>query len=195
MANYDPDKEMFDIVKGKIKDLTDALTQWQQKETAIHSLAEVHAKNSGAPPEAMDAHVYMHKKALKKAMADQAKESEQGQGVPSAQNMPGGPTSQVVPGPQGSQGQGGPGNMVARNTPVLPMAGQAKNTGANGWEGLVKPTPYPGQAQTQTGAPTQSNGPITGAQRPMPGMPTPGTPGGFTGPGTMRPLPLTNPTR
>lgn len=214
MANYDPDKEMFDSVKDGIKNLTDILTKWQQKETAMHSMAEVHAKESGANPEHMDAHVYMHKKAIKKAMAEQAKNAEQ-QGVPTAQDMPGGPTSTGVPGPQGSQGssqggQGGPGvsyggsqpnpqfsnssqgrpvgqtlGMVPK--PHIPMAGQAQNTGANGWEGLLKPSSVPTQAQIQEGAPTQSVGPTTAAQRPMPGMPTPPVPAGFTGPGAMRP--------
>lgn len=183
MANYEPDKVMFDQVKEGIKKLTDILAQWQQKETAMHSMAEVQAKASGAPPEHMDAYVYMHKKAIKKAMADQAKAQEEGaQGVPTGQNGPGGPTSQVTPGPQGSQstpmgkllsgaggGQGGPG----MPQPTLPMAGQAKNTGANGWEGLMRPTPYPGVAQSQTGAPAQSTGPVTPMQQPMPGMPTP----------------------
>ncbi len=179
MANYDPDKSMFDMFKGKIKELSDALSQWQQKENAVHSLAEAHAKASGAPPEAMDAHVYMHKKAIKKAIEDQAKQSEQaqaGQGVPTAQDTPGGPEF---------SGQGGPG-LTARVSPQLPMAGQAGNTGANGWENILKPNPYPQVAQQQTGAPTQSVGPITPAQRPMMGMPTPPVPGGFGSPNPMQ---------
>lgn len=181
MANFDPDKEMFDQVKESMKMLIETLTQWQQKEDKIHSLAETNAKQSGANPEDMDAHVYKHKKILKRAIADSNKQnSEQAPktGVPTAQDMPGGPTSKVPPGPQG-----GPGNI---KSPVLPMAGHAQNTGANGWEGLNKPSPYPAQAQTQIGAPTQSVGPVTPAQHPMPGMPTPPVPGGFSNPNTMK---------
>ena len=158
MSTHEPDKEMFDQVKEGIKNLGEILTQWQQKESAIHSLAETNAKQAGAPPEQMDAHVYMHKKALKKAMADKAKQED--------------------PEEQAKAGAGGPGNI---QSPQLPMAGQAKNTGANGWEGLMMPTPYPGQGQVQTGAPTQSTGPVTAAQCPMPGMPMPGVPAGGTG--------------
>ena len=264
MANYDPDKEMFDQVKEGIKKLGDILTQWQQKETAIHSLAENSAKGAGAPPEHMDAHVYMHKKAIKKAMEDHAKQME-AQGTPTAQDMPGGPTSiapQLPQGPQGSiglpggsmtagvgplvgpptgptpggqggpgfnyggtqpdpqlgnfgqgrggpksrfssgakyvyggsqsgvtpNGQGGPGpgkgdpaTMVARNTPILPMAGQTKNTGANGWEGLLKPTNVPMQGVVQNGQPNQSVGPMTKEQKPLPGMPHKAVPFGFDG--------------
>jgi hypothetical protein len=188
MANYEPDKVMFDKVNEGIKNLTDVLKQWQQKESAMHSMAEVQAKASGAPPEHMDAHIYMHKKAIKKAIADQAKEQEAGaaqaQGAPTG---PGGPPLPMPPpspqgapsgpmgGPMGgAMGQGGPG----MPQPVLPMAGQAGNTGANGWEGLMRPTPYPGQAQVQTGAPTSSAGPVGPGQQPMPGMPTPPPTGG-----------------
>lgn len=214
MATHEPDKEMFDLVKGKIKELMDALTQWQQKETAIHSLAEHSAKASGAPADQMDAHVYAHKKMIKKAMSEQAKQAE-AQGVPSAQNVPGGPTSTAPQFPQGSQGTpggsmtAGPGPLIGPPSgptpggqggpgmpqPYLPMAGQPGNTGANGWEGLMTPTPYPGQARVQSGRPSSPVGPVTGAQRPMPGMPTPAVPGNFTGPNTMRPSPLTVPQR
>lgn len=180
MANHEPDKEMFDMFKGKIKDLSDALGHWQQKESAIHSLAEVNAKNSGAPPDQMDAHVYMHKKMIKKSMADQAKQvqaqNEQGQGGPGSIGAPAGrgvPTAQ---------------NHTGMPQSHVPMAGQAKNTGANGWEGLMKPSNVPPQAQQQQGAPQQSTGPTTPQQQPMPGMPTPPAPGGFTGPNTMRPM-------
>lgn len=97
MASHDPDKEMFDAVKEGIKNLSDILSTWQQKESALHSMAEANAKSSGATPEDMDAHVYMHKKMLKKAMADHAKMMEQG--------------GQGTQGVQGGQtgGQGGPG--------------------------------------------------------------------------------------
>jgi len=231
MANYDPDKQMFDAVKESIKHLQDTLTQWQQKETAMHSMAQAKAKESGAPPEHMDAHVYAHKQAIKKAMAEAQKAQEQNaqQGAPTGQDMPGGPTSQVVPGPQGSQGtpggsmtagpgpltgpptgptpggQGGPGqpNPQLGNsgqgrpvgnppgmvpTPHVPMAGQSQNTGANGWEGLMKPSGIPPQAQIQNGQRPESTGPTTSAQRPMPGMPTPPVPGVGSGPNTMRPF-------
>lgn len=102
MANHEPDKEMFDTVKSKIKDLTDALTQWQQRESAIHSLAENRAKSAGTPPEQLDAQVYAHKKMLKKAMADQAKQMEQGQMMESGQMgpmppMPMGPQPPLTP--------------------------------------------------------------------------------------------------
>ena len=202
MANYDPDKEMFDAVKEGIKNLTDTLTKWQQKETAIHSLAEVNAKNSGAPAEQMDAHVYMHKKALKKAMSEQSKQMNEGVGGPGV------PTAQDRPGDPNFPGQGGPGmapmtpqapatsqtggvpsaaTSVSRNTPTLPMADQHGNTGANGWSNILKPSPYPPVAQAQQGAPMQSTGPVTPAQHPMPGMPVPPVQGGFTAPNTMRP--------
>ncbi len=276
------------MVKEKMKALTDALTQWQQKESSIHSLAENSAKAAGAPPEHMDAHVYMHKKMIKKAMADHAKQQEEaqggpGQGVPSAQDMPGGPTSVGVPGPQGDQasgqggpgvggsltagpgplagpptgpyrvGQGGPGfeyggkqpapqfgnfgqgqgrgnaapdyvyggsqgaprvtraepqandgkgapaSMVARHSPTLPQAGEKKNTGANGWEGLLKPSNVPAQAQVQNGQRPESTGPLTPAQAGLPGMPARPVPGGSStnipkfGPYTGNTLPTASP--
>ena len=180
MANYEPDKEMFDAFKESIKGLSDQLQKWQQKEAAIHSLAEVSAKQSGAPEDQMDAHTYAHKRLIKKSMAENAKVQAEGQGVPSAQGGPGN-SQGGNPGPFGPTGTSqaanpNPSTMVARQTGPLPMAGQSGNTGANGDVNALRPNPIPQQGAVQQGAPSSVQGPV--ATHALPGMPTPAPTGG-----------------
>lgn len=103
MAKFDVDGEFIDNLKAGVKQLMDVISSHQQKDGALTALAEHHARMGGAPPEHMDAHVYMHKKALKKAISDHQKAMTGGQGGPGAVGFQAGsrPANMPMQAPQG----------------------------------------------------------------------------------------------
>lgn len=116
MSNLDPSKVFFDQLKEAVQHISSVLSDWQKKEGSIHTLAEQNAKSSGMQEgPGFDAHVYAHKVALKKAMADHAKQA-QDQGAP---GLPAGmpDLSQLTPPP-------GPGGMPPGLPPGLMGGGQ-----------------------------------------------------------------------
>lgn len=166
MANFDVDKGFFEGVKEHIKGLNDALSNWQQKETALHSIAEVNAKQTVHPTDPnYDAHVYAHKKAIKKAIADNAKANDDGQGGPGVKSAQ--PNVNHMP-------------VTAQThsaaSPRLPMAGQHGNTGANGNMALAAPASQQLNMQHIQGGPTTPNPVHTQMQQAQqqPKMPLPG---------------------
>lgn len=104
----DPSKEMFDQLKNAVKNVMDTLSEWQKKESSLHSLAEQHAMGDNPHLEdgqEKDAKIYSKKQMIKKAMADSMNNAQPPMPPP---DMGGGMPMGMPPPPMGGMPPGMP---------------------------------------------------------------------------------------